>query len=481
MLQELPENVFIIAACNPHRSDSTAASHSISDISSTDYYVRKLHPTMQLLKWNYGALDQEQEQDYIRAKFKMMRSNDENSLGSLEQEILSQYIVSSQQLVRNFIFQRLKDFGISDKEAATRSSSCVSQRDIQRVFVFYNWLLKSYCNKNCDHQVCHPHRQAIFASLGLVYYMRLPKELRKKYCDYIDSSKKSFPGDLKFQKAFADELKWYADHVVLPPGIAKTDALKENLFATIICCVTRVPLIIEGAPGTSKTLSFNIAVANLKGSGSKKKVFQESTVYPSLEPQFYQCSRRTTSKEIETVFKRAENVQKHHNNEKSPQLSVVFMDEAGLPEQAHESLKVLHFYLEHPITSFVAITNHPLDAAKTNRAVSVFRSEASLCCKEDLHTLAVDCMEISTPIPQLCDGYAQVVRDKRFANFYGLRDFMYFLIYLRRNLHVMDEQDYEANRTVINEHVMRSLERNFGGVTPKLFSEVCDYFQMVMI
>lgn len=322
-----------------------------------------MHPTMTLLKWSYGALDNEQETDYVRAKFCMLRPVDE-SINPLHEEILSQYIVQSQELIRTYVYERLKHNKLSDKEAATRSSSCVSQRDIQRVFVFYNWLLKSYSNDKSERKVVHKHRQAIFVSLALVYYMRLPFELRKRYCQNIDSSKRSFSGDLTFQQALSDELKWYIDNVTLPPGIAKTDALKENLLATILCCMTKVPLIIEGAPGTSKTLAFNIAVANLKGSGSRRNIFQETSIYPSLEPHFYQCSCRTTSHEIETVFKRAENTQKHQNNIRSPQLSVVFMDEAGLPEQAHESLKVLHFHLEHPINAFVAITNHPLDAAK---------------------------------------------------------------------------------------------------------------------
>ena len=50
------------------------------------------------------------------------------------------------------------------------------------------------------------------------------------------------------------------------------------------------------------------------------------------------------------------------------------MDEAGLPEESHESLKVLHYKSEVP---FVAITTHILDAAKTNRAISLFRPESA--------------------------------------------------------------------------------------------------------
>jgi hypothetical protein len=47
------------------------------------------------------------------------------------------------------------------------------------------------------------------------------------------------------------------------------------------------------------------------------------------------------------------------------------MDEAGLPEESKESLKVLHYYLERHMSikakvAFVAITNHALDAAKSN-------------------------------------------------------------------------------------------------------------------
>ena len=433
---------------------------------------------MELLKWKYGALGEEQENDYIRAKFHMLQRVDKPVLSGSEEDILCHYIIESQQQVRKYVFEKLIESKVSKKDAQIRCSSCVSQRDIQRVFVFYSWLLKSYTNSKSSRKlkIDVNQRRAIFVSLGLVYYMRLPMDLRKVYIEHIDSSKKSFPGDLKFQTALNEELQFYVDNVLLPPGIAKTDALKENLLSIILCCVNRVPLIIEGAPGTSKTLSFNTAMTNLKGAGSQSKLFHETSVYPSLEPLFYQCSRRTTSHEVDTVFRRAENIQKHQNNDRSPQLSVVLMDEAGLPEQAHESLKVLHFRLDHPVTSFVAITNHPLDAAKTNRAVSVFRSETTLSDKDDLKALAMDCIgQCSAPTERLCVGYVNLVKDKRFKNFYGLRDFMYCLIYLKRYLKANSDESNDK----INEDIIRSLERNFGGVKPALFSVVCDCFQIV--
>ena len=76
-----------------------------------------------------------------------------------------------------------------------------------------------------------------------------------------------------FLQAFNNELDWYTKHVELPTGIARTQALKENLFATIVCTVTHTPLIIVGAPGSSKTLSFNLTIANLRGQESKMELF----------------------------------------------------------------------------------------------------------------------------------------------------------------------------------------------------------------
>ena len=60
----------MVAACNPHRGDSLA-SHDESWVRGT-YYVHSLHPTLKLLKWDYGSLDEHQEKDYIDAKMEII-------------------------------------------------------------------------------------------------------------------------------------------------------------------------------------------------------------------------------------------------------------------------------------------------------------------------------------------------------------------------------------------------------------------------
>ena len=84
-------------------------------------------------------------------------------------------------------------------------------------------------------------------ALGIVYYMRLNTKFREAYKDLMDKQNIVL-NEVTFSQAFNDELNWYIDQVELPQGIAKTQALKENIFATIICTVTRIPLIIVGAP-----------------------------------------------------------------------------------------------------------------------------------------------------------------------------------------------------------------------------------------
>ena len=327
------------------------------------------------------------------------------------------------------------------------------------MFTFYQWLMSVYKKLKQHGKKTDYSRRAVMVSLGIVYYMRLNNEYRDKYKNVFYNWEFQ-SGGINFLKAFQEELDWFCKSIDLPPGIAKTQALKENLFATFVCTATRTPLIIVGPPGSSKTLSFNLLIANIKGPESKMPNLR---IFNSLDPHFYQCSRQTTSNEVQTVFSRAINRQRSHQNFSLPIYSVVFMDEAGLPEESHESLKVLHYHLDKPVVSFVAISNHVLDAAKTNRAVSLFRPG---CSKKDLETLAKGCWcptpdnpppelenDLNT-IVQFCPAYDRLMESDKLRKFFGLRDFIHFINYLRRR----------RTEGLTPQLVMEALERNFNGV-----------------
>ncbi len=375
--------------------------------------------------------------------------------------------------MREFAFRQLKEE--QQNEAEVSSCSCVSQRDIQRVFIFYQWFKKMY-DKYSPYGERNDYRwRAVLVSLGIVYYMRLNEKYRKEYAEILKNN--GTIHQLSFSEAFNDELNFYMKQVKLPKGIAKTLALKENIFAIIVCILTRTPLIIVGAPGSSKTLSFKQAIANLRGKESKEDLFKDTSIFFSVDPYCYQCSRQTTSKEIDTVFSRAINRQNSHVDFNEPIYCVVFMDEAGLPEESHESLKVLHYHLDNQEVSFLAITNHVLDAAKSNRAVSLFRPEAS---DEDLKILAKGCLCFNPKKPppksdtnmvvKFCESYSYCMKEQEFSRFFGLRDFIHFVNHLRRK----KDGDYSSFSSL----VLQALERNFNG--SEQFEDICENFFKVI-
>lgn len=77
--QPIPDNVFIVAACNPHRGNSLASHSDKGMWVRGSYYVRRLHPTLRFLMWDYGSLDEHQERDYINAKMRMLNKQMPNA------------------------------------------------------------------------------------------------------------------------------------------------------------------------------------------------------------------------------------------------------------------------------------------------------------------------------------------------------------------------------------------------------------------
>lgn len=315
--QSLPLNMFLIAACNPHRGNSVSTINKPSDCGKNekwfkaDYLVRPLHPSFQHLIWDFGYLEDTEENAYIESKLKQL----ENSLTERECQILTEKIAKSQSLLRQFTHDYLITNGANEVDSAKASSSAVSQRDIQRVLKLYIWLKDSFIRLekygfspgHADQSDWHVSVRALYTALGLVYYFRLNAEYRKKYADSLDKSPnlvRITDGEVlrvSFSQTVEDELTWLIENVELPPGVANIKALRENLYMIIVCCMANIPLIITGPPGCSKTLSFKIAVANLLGEVSPKETFKHK-IMKCLEPHIYQCSKHSNTDDIETLF-----------------------------------------------------------------------------------------------------------------------------------------------------------------------------------
>ena len=458
--------------------------------------------------WDFGSLKENEERDYILSKFKLL----DNQLTELECETLIEKISLSQHLLRQFTKDYLIDANVAEKDATAASFSSVSQRDIQRVLKLYIWLKSSfqllekydYSDTSEERSVSNNWQlsvRALFVSLALVYYFRLNAKYRKEYAIQMDAqpflvtrvtegSDKGthcFEGiRVTFTKALKDELDWLMENIDLPVGVADTQALRENLYAIIVCCMTRIPLIIIGPPGSSKTLSFKIALANLQGEVSPKKVFRHK-IMKSLDPHIYQCSKHSTTEDIKTLFKKAKSRQEQIDNSGHGAVSVVLMDEAGLPEENLQVLNVLHYHLDNPEVSFVALTNIILDARKSNQAVCLFQVNTS---NDDLQQLASTLMgykdvkdvpeNIKEQLLCITGVYSKEMASHNFSSIFGLRDLMHFFSYMRKNM--LSDYNY-----ISAELLLKSLQRNFlgaedfKGLAGKFLSEVSMYIQSYTI
>ena len=99
---------------------------------------------------------------------------------------LTELIMTSQRLMRGYALNQLSSGGLDVHNAKLSSRSCVSQRDIQRVFTFYEWLLDSYTKYQPYGKRPDYSRRAVLVALGIVYYMRLNNQYRKDYEQYLD-------------------------------------------------------------------------------------------------------------------------------------------------------------------------------------------------------------------------------------------------------------------------------------------------------
>ena len=524
---DLPSNVVVIAACNPAR-DKLSLSENIvrreelgKEWAMGHYQVHPLPKSIEQLVWDYGALTETQEAEFVEKRLALLYDGDSADFAYKEQRALAVLICKSQKLTRYYAEKHISERvaisrGVSlealaatdsaeaakiEADVKARASSVVSLRDIQRVFTLFKWfceLLELRVGRRRgemgaassasaelifseeDAPVKEQQRRAMLLTIGVVYYLRLSPQYRVLFHDELHADEDD--ADLQLDPVLDECMTTLLDHTDLEVGIARTQGLKENVFMTVICTFARIPLTVIGPPGSSKTLSVTIVADNAKGEQAKARSFYRTQ--KRLAPHHYQCSKRSTSKEIEAVFKRAIDKQVSAYGDT---LCFVFMDEAGLPEEERESLKVLHYYLEDHMSrpaqvGFVAITNHVLDAAKSNRCAILLRAEPG---HDELMQIAWGCLEapdhsdarrkletqqvpgLHLRVPQclerLCVSYQNLMSDTVsaehglgwFNTFFGLRDFMQFVKLLSR---------LSKDSLLGLEHILHALERNMNGV-----------------
>jgi hypothetical protein len=464
--QPFPDSLFFIGAINP--DDNTK-----KETEELVYIVNKLPSSMEKIVLEFGELSTKQQTEFIQYLFKSefcaihtyLPENNKNQISDNCEKLL-------------LFCQRF----VQDKQPEQERIR-VSIRDIMRFIKLYEFFGAKNFLKYSATDAITIHWTNMITSLALTYYFRLNQKNRAEFVIKFDEQLKQlkiFGTSLALksdcmENIIAEQLSYFYDSVnesgSFTEGISKTRSLMENLFCNFICLQTKTPLLISGPPGTSKTLSYQIASKLRKLQLCKHN--EKFSFVKSINGANYQCTEYSTSEEIESVFNSRidlfENLMMRNDEN---EIVSIFMDETGLPQEKKHALKVIHYYLDHPKVSSVLISNTILDAAKTNRTLHLQQGEST---REDLKHLADGILnqegseKFIDGIIEAYLGLNDIVHKidsnlRKQADFFQMRDFVFFL----RLLH--------ETQNISNENIYYCIQRHFNGVSKKCFDLIAKKF-----
>lgn len=487
--QPLPSNLMWIGAFNrnaqallqPGAAEARAGMVIIDDTTGIahgrelDYAVRPPPASLEPLELEFSELSPEQQEHFLESLLKL-RFALGKQVGTNEQERwhLQQAVLFGQQFLANAKIHRVH-MSIRDM---LRAVDLYSYFMNHQAFIPHDSVTKGLWSEQEWHM--HVHQCSIILALAIAYYFRMPEigggvELRRKFEAAFPAKKLGIPQHMRFQDIVHSAIKQLFDNTRRPPGIAETAALMQNLFCVVVCIDAKIPVIILGPPGTSKTLSFKIAVDNMKGEHSPSPFYR---ALAHAQPFRCQIGRSTADKELESVFENAISRQERYDSiaakDGERNQCVVLLDEAGLADAKEAPLKVLHYLLDHPRVAVVLLTNGMLDAAKTNRAAMLVQSNPA---PEDLVALAEGCIfgaKVEDPrsraaIDGLCQAYKCVNAASPIPDLFHLRDFVYLMRYIGR-------EQRKTGNGLCQEVLAKGLRRNFGGLNETGFQHVLQLF-----
>ena len=489
---DIPERFVIICACNPWRVLTDELKKLQFGLSLRNKEKRKLVYTVNPLPYSllnfvfyFNNLTEETMLKYIQK----MIDNIKSKISEKNKQLIMILLIESHLYI-------IKKGDVSS----------VTLREIKRfkeIFEFFNEkYFKIYKKEENNDDVIEI--KSIALSIYLCYYLRLPSnELRE---DYINEVIKKNIKDISLIEIAEKESIFITGEVLTnQEGYGKNKALCENIFSEFICILLKMPLIICGKPGSSKSLSIRLLLDVMNGEKSNIEFFKQ---FPKVVSFYYQCSLTSTSEKIEKIFESAYKKLEKRNYEI---ISLICMDEMGIADESQNNpLKVLHSQFdenswkkndnEKEKIAFVGISNWTLDASKMNRTLYINLGEPNInyienTAKEMIkginNNLVSKFENIIKAISQSYLDYMEEQKNREREDFHGFRDFYYLIKYIFTNIN----ENYEQNENNINNNksnnifyniddylyfVIQGISRNFGGYeeSEKFFQE---YFSKIII
>ena len=534
---QLPENIVFIGACNPYRISKNDSSdfdglrfkNEKNLMSNNVYEVNPLPHSLLNYVINFGSLSKDDESKYIENIIK--EPIEKYYLDALEAEnntVVSK-VINTTSIFINWILRKNKvikrNFDIDDlkenkkeeylnlfktaKESVTEAhnfirdkngKSSVSLRELRRFSIFYIyfknylsikkkseekneipiylWIKNLFFDNLNEYNI---YKYSIILSIFMCYYLRIKKKEDRK--EFVEKMHPIFQKNFKIN--FLDipnrEKEYIINNIKLPIGIAKNEALLNNLFVLFICITAKIPLFIIGKPGCSKSLSVQLLFKSMKGEDSEFAIFKN---LPKLYYNAYQGALSSTSQGILKIFQKARRILRQLDDKQLEKvISMVYIDEMGLAEHSpNNPLKVLHSELEYDLNegrnkvAFVGISNSELDASKMNRGIYLSIPEPD---EEDLKKTSVTIAEsynksltnnnedIFKDLAKTYHSYINELKkniDK--ADFHGARDFYNLIKIAAKNLsNKYPNGTYDNIESNVKQNVgVNSIERNLAGL-----------------
>ncbi|GBC14823.1 hypothetical protein GLOIN_2v1781959 [Rhizophagus irregularis DAOM 181602=DAOM 197198] len=447
-------NIRLFSACNPYRNHTRIQSEAgltnkvkrYEEHSNLVYQVKPLPDQIMDYVWDYGVLRPKDELKYIEIMV-------EKELKKLGHPVFAELLFVSQKFIRK-----------------VEEPYSVSLRDVKRAITLVKFFYNSIENRPVykkGHKYPPPGNPTITTrsyvlALSLCYHSRLyDQNLRKQYrreMGQILQNHEDYIGEHMFAKIIREEQEDYINRMQCPLNTAYNEALLENVFAMIVCILTRIPLFLIGTTGSSKSLAIRLISSNLRGSDSNDKYFRK---LPQIYMIPYQGSSSSTSDGLIKVFVKANEYQET-TSKQFPVISVVLLDEVGLAETSpFNPLKVLHSLLEPsypatgPTVSVIGISSWRLDNSKSSRALLVQRPQFSLDDLVDTTERLLNTRVIGYGQRDALEPLAKAYMDyekngQALPNFHGLRD--YYALVKQLSLDEMTPENIQV-----------ALARNFGG------------------
>ncbi|CAB5385540.1 unnamed protein product [Rhizophagus irregularis] len=262
-------NVRLFATCNPCRLGTGIQSEASKDKRYDEnqinlvYQVKPLPDQILNYVWDFGIIKSNYERRYIQIIVEMELTN------NLAHPVFSELLFASQNFIRK-----------------VEEPYSVSLRDIKRAITLVKFFYNSLGNRPAyeeEHKYPPPGNPTIIIrsyilALSICYHSRLyNQDLRKQYrceMEQILRNHEIYIEENMFSKIICEEQEDYINRMQCPPDVANNEALLENVLATIVCILTRIPLFLIGATGSSKSLAIRLIISNLRGSDSNDKYFR---------------------------------------------------------------------------------------------------------------------------------------------------------------------------------------------------------------